>query len=92
MISVATYKSAGSEDDAKLQEILVDSMGVYLKHAKALPMLSEEEKASKLEITVEYTNGLVEKGGISTDVFKKELGEEETKNFFAKVFFGTAAE
>ena len=39
--------------------------------------------------TMDYTDGLIEKGGISTDVFKKELGEEETKNFFDHVFFGT---
>ena len=36
-----------------------------------------EEKAEKLEITVNYTDGLIEQGGISTDVFKKELGDEE---------------
>ena len=29
------------------------------------------------------------KGGISTDVFKKELGPEVTKDFFDRVFFGT---
>ena len=32
---------------------------------------------------------IVEKGGISTDVFKKELGNEVTKHFFDNVFFGT---
>jgi hypothetical protein len=41
---------------------------------------------------VEYTDGLIEKGGISTDVFKNSLGDEETKKFFDSVFFGTAAE
>ena len=41
---------------------------------------------------MEYTDGLIEKGGISTDVFKKELGDAETKVFFDNVFFGTAAE
>ena len=61
-------------------------------HAKVLPLLTDEEKAEKLAITVEYTNGLVDKGGVSTDVFKKELGVEETKKFFAQVFFGTSAQ
>ena len=41
---------------------------------------------------MEYTDGLIEKGGISTDVFKKDLGEEETKKFFDSVFFGTIVE
>ena len=45
--------------------------------------------AEKLEITVAYTDGLIANGGISTDVFKKELGPEETKYFFDNIFFGT---
>jgi len=72
-----------------LQEMLVDSLSVYLEQAKELPMLSGQEVEEKLSITMEYTDGLIEKGGISTDVFKKALGEEETKKFFDTVFFGT---
>ena len=34
-------------------------------------------------------DGLIDKGGVSTDVFKKELGEAKTRDFFNKVFFGT---
>ena len=60
-----------------------------MEHSKQLPLLSETEKNEKLAITVEYTDGLIEKGGISTDVFKKELGDAETKKFFDTVFFGT---
>ena len=55
-----------------------------------LDLLTEEEKREKRSITLEYTDGLIEKGGISTDVFKKELGDEEIKKFFDTVFFGTA--
>ena len=69
--------------------MLIDSLNVYIAHAKALPFLNEAEKAEKLAVTLEYTNGLVDKGGVSTDVFKKELGVEATKKFFAQVFFGT---
>jgi hypothetical protein len=71
--------------------MLVDSVHIYLTYGKEFPTLTEEQREEKLAITVEYTDGLIEKGGISTDVFKKELGDEETKNFFDKVFFGTAA-
>ena len=53
------------------------------------PILPEEEKNEKKNITLAYTDGLIEKGGISTDVFKKELGPEVTKDFFDRVFFGT---
>ena len=42
-----------------------------------------------LDVTQEYSDGLIDKGGVSTDVFKKELGEAKTRDFFNKVFFGT---
>ena len=90
LLTVTTYKAAKPKSDADIKNLLIDSLDVYLKHAKKLPLLTAEEKAEKLDITVKYTDGLIEKGGISTDVFKKELGPEETKNFFDNIFFGTA--
>ena len=91
LLTVDAYKSCTDKNDADIEQMLVESLNVYIAHAKELPLLTEEEKAEKLEITLEYTNGLVDKGGVSTDVFKKELGVEETKKFFDQVFFGTSA-
>lgn len=90
LLAAGAYKSGKSENDTELKDMLLDTIDLYISHAKELPLLTEEEKANKLAITLEYTNGLVEKGGVSTDVFKKELGEEETKRFFDNIFFGTA--
>ncbi|MBQ8519752.1 MAG: hypothetical protein IJ455_09165 [Agathobacter sp.] len=90
LLGASAYKAGKSADDADMKSMLTDTIDVYIAHAKQLPLLTEEEKAEKLAITLEYTNGLVEKGGVSTDVFKKELGEEETKKFFDNIFFGTA--
>lgn len=92
LLTVTAYKGGSFDADTDLEGLLVDSLSVYLEHSKQFPLLSEDEKAEKLAITVEYTDGLIEKGGISTDVFKDELGEEETKKFFDHVFFGTAAQ
>ena len=52
-------------------------------------VLTPEEQAAKLALTQEYSDNLISKGGVSTDVFKKQLGEEKTRDFFDKVFFGT---
>ena len=90
LLTVTSYKGGKSDADKDLENQLVDSLQVYLSHAKTLPMLSDEDKAEKIAITVTYTDGLIEKGGISTDVFKDELGDEETKKFFDNIFFGTA--
>ena len=92
LLTVDAYKSCTDKNDAEIEQMLIESLDAYIAHAKSLPLLSEEEKAEKLAITLEYTNGLVDKGGVSTDVFKKELGVEETKKFFDQVFFGTSAQ
>ena len=91
LLTVASFKSGTSEADADLINMLADSLHIYLEHGKKLPALSEEEREDKLAITTAYTNGLIENGGVSTDIFKKQLGAEETKNFFDSVLFGTAA-
>jgi hypothetical protein len=36
-----------------------------------------------------YVNGLLEKGGPSTDVFKKSLGVDTTTKLFQEILFGT---
>lgn len=92
LVTVTSYKGGSFDADRELEGMLTDSLTVYLEHSKQLPKLTAEEKLEKLEITMAYTDGLIEKGGISTDVFKKELGEEETKKFFDTVFFGTTVE
>jgi len=87
--TIGYYKGVGSEYDTDIKNMFMDSLDVYFTHAKKMPELTDEEKETKLNITVEYSNNLVDKGGISTDVFKSALGADETKRFFAKTFFGT---
>ena len=45
--------------------------------------------AAKQEKASYYVNGLLEKGGPSTDVFKKALGYEKTEKLFKEILFGT---
>ena len=91
LLTVTSYKNGGMGEDAELEQMLVDCLEIYLSHGKELPVLTDTEQAEKIDITVAYTDGLIEKGGISTDVFKRALGDETTKDFFDRVFFGTAA-
>ena len=65
-----------------------DAVKCYMELADGMEQLSAEEKAEKQAITQKYCDDLVEQGGVSTDVFKKQLGEEKTKDFFNKVMFG----
>ena len=71
---------------AAFDKVASDYLKAYLAAAKsAVPCeaLPKREKASV------YVEGLLEHGGPSTDVFKKELGEEKTAALFRTVLFGT---
>ena len=89
LLTVTCYKGIKPKNDSEIQTFLVDSIDTYLSYAKKMPDLSVEDIAAKKAITLKYTNGLIEKGGISTNVFKKSLGDESTKVFFDNIFFGT---
>lgn len=47
------------------------------------------DKAAKREKVRVYVNGLIEKGGPSTDVFKSAIGEDKTRELFENILFGT---
>ena len=90
LLTVTYYKGGNSDYDEDFKNMMIDSLSTYLSHSKELPKLSGSQRSEKLRITLEYTDGLIEKGGVSTDVFKDSLGDEETKKFFDNVFFGTS--
>ena len=54
--------------------------------SNAAPVTDREAKLEKARV---YVNGLLEKGGPSTDVFKKNIGEVLTKQLFEEILFGT---
>lgn len=89
LLTVSTYKQSGVSDDAATAEMLAENVDLMLRMADEYPELNSEQQETKRAIIVGYSDGLIEKGGISTDVFKKSLGKEKTKDFFDKVFFGT---
>ena len=89
LMTVVLHKAGKRSDDEKLEEMFCDAVRTYMEKADELDELSAAEKAEKLELTQQYSDNLITKGGVSTDVFKKALGEDTTKEFFDKVFFGT---
>lgn len=83
-------KESISKKGKKAQTPALDELAI--KHFHAYLGLSAGEPSSadkKREKTEYYVNGLLERGGPSTDVFKKSLGKEKTEELFKKVLFGT---
>ena len=70
---------------AKLDELTEKHFDAYL--GIAAEGISDEN--SKRERASYYVEGLLEKGGPSTDVFKKSMGNEKTATLFRKYLFGT---
>jgi len=81
--------SSISKKGKKAQSLRFDELA--LKHFEAY--LSGGEKTSDGETKKRkaeyYVEGLLEKGGPSTDVFKKALGAEVTGRLFRNILFGT---
>ena len=74
-------KKAQSED---FDALAIGHFEAYLNCG--MPTDAHEKK---LELSREYVNGLLSRGGPSTDVFKKALGEEKTARLFHEILFGT---
>lgn len=89
LLSIVSYKAGKPGNDKRLKAILLDYVKVYLNQVKSYPVLSDEEKPAKKAMMKEYSDRLIDEGGVSTSFFKKSLGEDTTREFFDKVFFGT---
>lgn len=71
-------------DTPRLDELTVRHFGAYL--SAAVPTENRELKREKASA---YVEGLLSKGGPSTDAFKKALGNEKTAEIFRNMLFGT---
>ncbi len=71
---------------AAFDELTIEHLHAYLNVA----VNAVEDTEAKRGKASYYVEGLLEKGGPSTDVFKKSIGEEKTATIFRKVLFGTA--
>lgn len=87
MRSVGLYMKGKKANDQTEEKALTRWLDAALDYADGLPALTEEEKKEKAPVVREYTDGLIEKGGVSTDLFVKAKGKEWTRSFFNEVLF-----
>jgi hypothetical protein len=81
----SSVSKKGKKKHLELMQSLADQhFEAYLNSSKA-PVTDREQKLAKANV---YVNGLIEKGGPSTDVFKKAIGEELTRKLFEEILFG----
>lgn len=90
LLTADCYKAGKTKDDEQLKALLVDTVSAYMEMADAYPLLADDKIPEKKARIKEYSDRLVDEGGISTSFFKKAIGPDATKAFFDQVFFGTA--
>ena len=82
----SSISKKGKKVTASLDEMTIEHFKAYLSSSTD----SVEDAEAKKDMAAVYVNGLLEKGGPSTDVFKKELGIENTTKLFREILFGIA--
>ena len=82
----SSISKKGKKVTASLDEMTIEHFKAYLSSSTD----SVEDAEAKKDMAAVYVNGLLEKGGPSTDVFKKELGIEKTTRLFREILFGIA--
>jgi hypothetical protein len=80
----SSISKKGKKISAELDEMTFEHFEAYLASSSS-PV---EDGESKKDMAAVYVNGLLEKGGPSTDVFKKQLGIEKTTKLFREILFG----
>lgn len=70
----------------RFEYLTMEHLHAYLYSGEAKTVQDYEAKQNKTRV---YVNGLLEKGGPSTDVFKGAIGEERTRKLFEEILFGT---
>lgn len=87
--TIELRKKGKKADDSRLNEMLEQSLKTVMLYAQTLPELDANEQNEKASLQKQYSDGLIDNGGISTDIFLKALGAEETRKFFDSFLFKT---
>lgn len=82
----SSISKKGKKKHLSLMTSLVDQ---HFEAYMASSSMAVTDKAAKRDKAGIYVNGLIEKGGPSTDVFKGAIGEDKTRELFENILFGT---
>ena len=85
-LAVSLSKKGKKAQSSAFDQCAMEYLEAFLADAQEAPYCDPAGKKEKASV---YVEGLLEKGGPSTDVFKKGLGPEKTAELFRKILFGT---
>ena len=79
----------GTAYDEIFLNCFYEYMNVYVKMEKELTVMGEDDYNAHWQSVRNYTDHLIESGGVSTNMFVQMWGKNKTKEYFDTVFFGT---
>lgn len=82
----ATQKKAKGKGSARIQELTIEYFKEFLNLLSTFKPTDPEVKKPLVD---KYTQGLLDNGGASTDMFLEKLGKEKTTELFKEVLFAT---
>lgn len=85
-LAISLSKKGKKSQSTAFDQCAMEYLEAFLADAQEAPYCDPAGKKEKASV---YVEGLLEKGGPSTDVFKKGLGPERTAQLFRKILFGT---
>ena len=85
------HKQGVAADDARLFDMQKEGLEAMLELCAEAPALTGGQSAARRQDVAAYYNSLLSRGGAAADVFRASLGEETTRDLFARVLFGTEA-
>jgi len=88
ILSICILRSCNSINDERIISLFKNCIEVYIQNIIEMPQLNDSDIQKKYSLIKQFGNDLVDKGGVAVNNFKKSIGNEKTKEFFAKVFFG----
>ena len=87
---VCIGKAPSCDQDELSLERFLEALRLFVKMEQAAPALSAEDRARKWQKNKDYSDALIDEGGVSTDRWTAALGSENVRRFFDEVFFGPA--
>ena len=85
---VCYAKSPSMDQDETAIRRFLEFLDLFIAMEQASPLLSGKEQADKWQKNKNYADRLIDEGGVSTDLFTRALGPENTRRFFHELFFG----
>ena len=88
LLGALINKKCGTKLDQKFMNLLAEVTKIYIEYSNISKKLGDEDIVKKISLIEKFGNKLIEKGGISTDTFKRLFGLEKTKKYLGYILFG----